>query len=134
MLTVVLLGLGSNLGEDMDVCKRIVPFRHGGTLNSSRVASPLVRLVEGEERLMAQKLFAVVKNECALESADSLMNQEVLTPGIFYLIVLKQHSDGSTDVNYKLYPNVMIYFDPAKCSIQIGLFTNLNFTGDFSIG
>ncbi|GFY11133.1 uncharacterized protein TNCV_4471191 [Trichonephila clavipes] len=34
----------------MDVCKCIVPLRHGGTLNSRRVASPLVRLVEGKER------------------------------------------------------------------------------------
>ncbi|GFW24598.1 cullin-4A [Trichonephila clavipes] len=44
------LGLGSNPGEDMDVCKCILPSRHGGTLNSRRAASPLVRLVEGEER------------------------------------------------------------------------------------
>ncbi|GFW37067.1 uncharacterized protein TNCV_5019651 [Trichonephila clavipes] len=34
----------------MDVYKCIVPSRHGGTLNSHRAASPLVRLVEGEER------------------------------------------------------------------------------------
>ncbi|GFX60192.1 uncharacterized protein TNCV_4533521 [Trichonephila clavipes] len=34
----------------MDVCKCIVPSRHGGTLNSRRAACPLVRLVEGEER------------------------------------------------------------------------------------
>ncbi|GFX11827.1 uncharacterized protein TNCV_2996121 [Trichonephila clavipes] len=34
----------------MDVCKCIVPLRHGGTLNSRRDASPLVRFVEGEER------------------------------------------------------------------------------------
>ncbi|GFX58872.1 uncharacterized protein TNCV_805761 [Trichonephila clavipes] len=34
----------------MDVCKCIVPSRHGATLNSRRAASPLVRLVEGEER------------------------------------------------------------------------------------
>ncbi|GFW47361.1 uncharacterized protein TNCV_335311 [Trichonephila clavipes] len=35
---------------DMDICKCIVPSRHGGTLNCRRVASPLVWLVEGEER------------------------------------------------------------------------------------
>ncbi|GFW66658.1 hypothetical protein TNCV_1370911 [Trichonephila clavipes] len=35
----------------MDVCKCIVPSRHGGTLNSCRGSSPLVRLVEEEERL-----------------------------------------------------------------------------------
>ncbi|GFW17370.1 uncharacterized protein TNCV_3905801 [Trichonephila clavipes] len=34
----------------MDVCKCIVPWRYGGTLNSSRAASPLVWLVEGKER------------------------------------------------------------------------------------
>ncbi|GFU78968.1 uncharacterized protein TNCV_308091 [Trichonephila clavipes] len=34
----------------MDVCKCIVLLRHGGTLNSRRAASPLVWLVEGEER------------------------------------------------------------------------------------
>ncbi|GFX21789.1 uncharacterized protein TNCV_2310681 [Trichonephila clavipes] len=43
-------GLGSNLGEDMDVCKFIVPLWHGGTLNIRRAASPLVRLLEREER------------------------------------------------------------------------------------
>ncbi|GFU39809.1 hypothetical protein TNCV_1949881 [Trichonephila clavipes] len=31
----------------MDVCKCIVPSRHGGTLNSRRAVSTLVRLVEG---------------------------------------------------------------------------------------
>ncbi|GFX11229.1 uncharacterized protein TNCV_1893701 [Trichonephila clavipes] len=39
-------GLGSNPGEYMDVCKCIVPLRHGCTLNSRRAANPLVRLVE----------------------------------------------------------------------------------------
>ncbi|GFX03455.1 uncharacterized protein TNCV_4634671 [Trichonephila clavipes] len=34
----------------MDVCKYIVPLRHGGTLNSRRTASLLVWLEEGEER------------------------------------------------------------------------------------
>ncbi|GFV68623.1 uncharacterized protein TNCV_2274861 [Trichonephila clavipes] len=33
----------------MDVCKCIVPLWHGGTLNSHRAASSLVRLVEREE-------------------------------------------------------------------------------------
>ncbi|GFW50863.1 uncharacterized protein TNCV_3591451 [Trichonephila clavipes] len=34
-----------------EVCLAVrVPARHGGTLNSRRTASPLVRLVEGEER------------------------------------------------------------------------------------
>ncbi|GFS53740.1 uncharacterized protein TNCV_731341 [Trichonephila clavipes] len=34
----------------MDACKCIVPSWHGGTLNSHRAASHLVRWVEGEER------------------------------------------------------------------------------------
>ncbi|GFW31520.1 uncharacterized protein TNCV_4419561 [Trichonephila clavipes] len=34
----------------MDVCKCIVPSWPGGTSNSRRATSPLVRLVEGEER------------------------------------------------------------------------------------
>ncbi|GFY26812.1 uncharacterized protein TNCV_4375581 [Trichonephila clavipes] len=34
----------------MDVCKRIVSLQHEGTLNSRRAASPLVWLVEDEER------------------------------------------------------------------------------------
>ncbi|GFV85427.1 hypothetical protein TNCV_3772511 [Trichonephila clavipes] len=34
----------------MDICECIVSSRHGGTLNSRRAASPLVRLVEREDR------------------------------------------------------------------------------------
>ncbi|GFX26753.1 hypothetical protein TNCV_1839261 [Trichonephila clavipes] len=34
----------------MDVCKCVVPSRHGSTLNCLRAASPLVRLEEAEER------------------------------------------------------------------------------------
>ncbi|GFV35228.1 uncharacterized protein TNCV_620241 [Trichonephila clavipes] len=49
-LTAVPLDLGSNPGEDMDVCKCIVPSCLMDTLNSRRAASPLVRLVEGKER------------------------------------------------------------------------------------
>ncbi|GFX10488.1 hypothetical protein TNCV_2583101 [Trichonephila clavipes] len=44
------LGLDSNPGEVMDVSKCIVPLRRGGTLNSYRAASPLVRLVDGKEK------------------------------------------------------------------------------------
>ncbi|GFU47765.1 uncharacterized protein TNCV_4465131 [Trichonephila clavipes] len=48
-LIAVPLGLGLNPGEDVDVCKCIVPSCHGNTLNSRRAACPLVRLVEGKE-------------------------------------------------------------------------------------
>ncbi|PRD23882.1 UNVERIFIED_CONTAM: hypothetical protein NCL1_45210 [Trichonephila clavipes] len=34
----------------MDVCKCLVPSRHGGTLNSCRATSPLVRLVAEKKR------------------------------------------------------------------------------------
>ncbi|GFY00408.1 uncharacterized protein TNCV_1664471 [Trichonephila clavipes] len=34
----------------MDACKCIMPLRHGGTLNTRLAASPLVWLVEGEEK------------------------------------------------------------------------------------
>ncbi|GFV51566.1 hypothetical protein TNCV_3729371 [Trichonephila clavipes] len=44
-----LVNLGSKAGESMDVCKCLVPLKHG-TSNSHRAASPLVKLVEGEER------------------------------------------------------------------------------------
>ncbi|GFT09923.1 hypothetical protein TNCV_1113971 [Trichonephila clavipes] len=40
--------MGLNRGEDMDVCKCIVPSRHA--LSSRRAASSLVRLVAGDER------------------------------------------------------------------------------------
>ncbi|GFS48327.1 uncharacterized protein TNCV_2296961 [Trichonephila clavipes] len=43
----------------MDVCKCIVPSRHGSTLNSRRAASPLVRLVEGKERREAPGVFSL---------------------------------------------------------------------------
>ncbi|GFX38159.1 hypothetical protein TNCV_3837581 [Trichonephila clavipes] len=56
-LTAVPQGFGSNSGEGLDVCKYIVPLRHGVTLNNHRAASPLVRLVEGEERWKAPSSF-----------------------------------------------------------------------------
>ncbi|GFY28383.1 uncharacterized protein TNCV_1970381 [Trichonephila clavipes] len=52
--------MGSNPGEGMDVCKCIVPWWQGGTINSRRAASPLVRLVEGEERWEAPDLLLCV--------------------------------------------------------------------------
>ncbi|XP_022662995.1 DNA-directed RNA polymerase I subunit RPA2-like isoform X2 [Varroa destructor] len=43
---------------------------------------------------MVRKLFAVAKNKCALESADSTMNQELLLPGHIYLHILKEKIEG----------------------------------------
>ncbi|GFV97846.1 uncharacterized protein TNCV_2021611 [Trichonephila clavipes] len=62
-LTAVPLGLGSNPGEDMDVCKCIVPSRHGGTLNSRRAVSPLVRLVEGEGSSVTRMVLKPTDND-----------------------------------------------------------------------
>ncbi|GFV31562.1 transposable element Tcb1 transposase [Trichonephila clavipes] len=42
------VGPGFKARRKHDVCKCTVPSRQGGTLNSRRVASPLVRLVKGE--------------------------------------------------------------------------------------
>ncbi|GFX61361.1 uncharacterized protein TNCV_4894051 [Trichonephila clavipes] len=53
MLTAVPLSLGSNPREGIDVCKCIVSSRHLCTSNSRRATSPLVKLVEGEERWVA---------------------------------------------------------------------------------
>uniref|UniRef100_A0A8C6CKJ1 DNA-directed RNA polymerase n=1 Tax=Moschus moschiferus TaxID=68415 RepID=A0A8C6CKJ1_MOSMO len=39
--------------------------------------------------LMTRKLFALAKGECMEENPDSLMNQEVLTPGQLFLMFLK---------------------------------------------
>uniref|UniRef100_A0A8C6CE45 DNA-directed RNA polymerase n=1 Tax=Monodon monoceros TaxID=40151 RepID=A0A8C6CE45_MONMO len=39
--------------------------------------------------LMTRKLFALAKGECMEENPDSLVNQEVLTPGQLYLMFLK---------------------------------------------
>ncbi|GFU22139.1 hypothetical protein TNCV_2060251 [Trichonephila clavipes] len=56
--------MGSNPGEDMNVCKCIMPLRHGGTLNIRRTASPIVGLVEGEESFSAgsENLYINVRN------------------------------------------------------------------------
>ncbi|GFV50774.1 hypothetical protein TNCV_2214351 [Trichonephila clavipes] len=44
MLTTRPLILDSNPGEDMDVCKCIVPSLYGGTLNIRQATSPHVLL------------------------------------------------------------------------------------------
>uniref|UniRef100_A0A8C3XKP9 DNA-directed RNA polymerase subunit beta n=1 Tax=Chelydra serpentina TaxID=8475 RepID=A0A8C3XKP9_CHESE len=44
--------------------------------------------------LMTRKLFAFSKEECMEENPDSLMNQEVLTPGQLYLMFLKERMEA----------------------------------------
>ncbi|XP_037663578.1 DNA-directed RNA polymerase I subunit RPA2 isoform X2 [Choloepus didactylus] len=44
--------------------------------------------------LMTRKLFALAKGECMEENPDSLMNQEVLTPGQLFLMFLKEKMEA----------------------------------------
>ncbi|GFX20220.1 hypothetical protein TNCV_1437801 [Trichonephila clavipes] len=64
----------------MDVCKCIVPSWHRDVLNSCRAESPLVRLVEGEERwdatdhpkgLPSKLEWKRAKSDCHLNDAQS---------------------------------------------------------------
>ncbi|GFX25704.1 hypothetical protein TNCV_1205811 [Trichonephila clavipes] len=56
-----ILGMGLNSGEDVDVCKCIVPLRHGGTLNSRQAASRIVRWGKGKEggRPLTSQVFSL---------------------------------------------------------------------------
>ncbi|XP_037583116.1 DNA-directed RNA polymerase I subunit RPA2 isoform X2 [Cebus imitator] len=44
--------------------------------------------------LMTRKLFALAKGECMEDNPDSLVNQEVLTPGQLFLTFLKEKLEG----------------------------------------
>uniref|UniRef100_A0A8I5UGV1 DNA-directed RNA polymerase subunit beta n=1 Tax=Pongo abelii TaxID=9601 RepID=A0A8I5UGV1_PONAB len=44
--------------------------------------------------LMTRKLFALAKGECMEDNPDSLVNQEVLTPGQLFLMFLKEKLEG----------------------------------------
>uniref|UniRef100_A0A8C7BKV1 DNA-directed RNA polymerase subunit beta n=1 Tax=Neovison vison TaxID=452646 RepID=A0A8C7BKV1_NEOVI len=44
--------------------------------------------------LMTRKLFALAKGECMEDSPDSLVNQEVLTPGQLFLMFLKEKMES----------------------------------------
>ncbi|GFS67527.1 hypothetical protein TNCV_1419981 [Trichonephila clavipes] len=70
--------LGLDAGECIDVCKCIVPSRHGGTLNSRRAANPHLRLVEEEESWKTHRECSLSKLEwnraksyCHLHGAQS---------------------------------------------------------------
>ncbi|GFX83735.1 hypothetical protein TNCV_349991 [Trichonephila clavipes] len=71
-------GIGSNPGEGMDVCKCkcIGPLWQGGTLNSHRATSPLVRLVESEEKRQALDQLQNVPCKIGME-----LSQTVQSPG-----------------------------------------------------
>ncbi|GFW91489.1 transposable element Tcb2 transposase [Trichonephila clavipes] len=63
-------GMDLNPGEGMNVCKCVVPWRHGCTLQNRRPASPLVRLVEGKQRseaLALSRVFVLPQNWGGIE-------------------------------------------------------------------
>ncbi|GFW45466.1 uncharacterized protein TNCV_3244061 [Trichonephila clavipes] len=58
----------------MDVCKYIVPLRHGGTLNSRQAASPLVWLMEGVERWEAPNHPQVYSLKIGVETSQIILS------------------------------------------------------------
>ncbi|GFW52196.1 hypothetical protein TNCV_2426431 [Trichonephila clavipes] len=71
MLTAVALGLGSNPGEDMDVCKRIVFLRYEGKLNVAAVAEwyryrTVACFVTAKQKVVCGRIVKVLGNSRAL--------------------------------------------------------------------
>ncbi|GFV58004.1 hypothetical protein TNCV_2573001 [Trichonephila clavipes] len=58
----------------MDVFKCMVSSRHRGTLNSRRVVSPLVKLVEGEERSEAPEPPDVLSLKIGVEMSQNVLS------------------------------------------------------------
>ncbi|XP_066535596.1 DNA-directed RNA polymerase I subunit RPA2 [Hoplias malabaricus] len=75
--------------------------------------------------LMTRKLFAFAKQECQEENPDSLMCQEVLTPGQLYLMFLKEKMTGWL-------VSVKLALD--KRSQRVGGLTTENIIRVFSMG
>ncbi|XP_071378685.1 DNA-directed RNA polymerase I subunit RPA2 isoform X4 [Centroberyx affinis] len=73
--------------------------------------------------LMTRKLFTFAKQECMEENPDSIMCQEVLTPGQLYLMFLKA-SDGTVLKEKKIPPWTEIVLVPntGKASLYPGLY------------
>ncbi|GFV42074.1 uncharacterized protein TNCV_2602741 [Trichonephila clavipes] len=87
-LTVVPLGLGSNPGKAMDAYKCIMPSWHYTfTLNNRQTTSPLVKLVEGEERWYAPDHAQGslpqnwVETEARLSSLKERRKEDILESG-----------------------------------------------------
>ncbi|GFU97072.1 hypothetical protein TNCV_3347181 [Trichonephila clavipes] len=57
----------------LDKRNTIVPLQHGGTLNSHRAASPLVRLVEGEERWEAPDHLRMFSHKIGVKTSQILL-------------------------------------------------------------
>ncbi|GFX57617.1 hypothetical protein TNCV_2676031 [Trichonephila clavipes] len=81
-LTAVPQGLGSNPGEGMDVCKRIVSSRHGRTINCLRAASPPGKLLEGEERWEAPDHLQVSSLKIWVETSQIVLSPVWCSTGV----------------------------------------------------
>ncbi|XP_051503671.1 DNA-directed RNA polymerase I subunit RPA2 isoform X2 [Myxocyprinus asiaticus] len=75
--------------------------------------------------LMTRKLFSFAKQECMEENPDSLMCQEVLTPGQLYLMFMKEKMAGWL---------VSVKLALAKRSQRVGGLTSDNLTKIFNAG
>ena len=70
--------------------------------------------------LMTRKLFALAKGECMEENPDSLVNQEVLTPGQLFLMFLKVNAGCFTpEQSYLLWDDVAISSSIVSCMFKI---------------
>ncbi|GFW72449.1 hypothetical protein TNCV_3796771 [Trichonephila clavipes] len=74
-----------------------VPLRRGDTLNRRRAASPLVRLVEGEERLLTEHIYKIIPIETRRPSGR-IVEYRVSTPQVWGL------SPELRKVNSAFYP------------------------------
>ncbi|GFW79282.1 hypothetical protein TNCV_2476891 [Trichonephila clavipes] len=74
------IGLGSKLGEDMSVCKCLVPSLQGVVRDKHRAASPLERLVDRDESY-GERQVSLSHNEfrgprSGLSRSDGISNNE----------------------------------------------------------
>ncbi|XP_069001311.1 DNA-directed RNA polymerase I subunit RPA2 [Embiotoca jacksoni] len=76
--------------------------------------------------LMTRKLFAFAKHECMEENPDSIMCQEVLTPGQLYLMFLKERLTAWL-------VSVKLAFDKRACNLT-GRLLNENVMKMFNMG
>ncbi|GFV49263.1 uncharacterized protein TNCV_237971 [Trichonephila clavipes] len=85
--------LGSYPGEGMDFCKCIVPLWHVGTLNRRPAASPLMRLVEGEERWKFTDPLGVIDHNLGGTDLNRNVPCMVLKAAATYRLYLGTHHD-----------------------------------------
>ncbi|GFS77386.1 hypothetical protein TNCV_4566201 [Trichonephila clavipes] len=83
----------------MDVCKCIVPSRHGSTLNSRRAASSLVRLMEKEEKweasLTTPKVLSLkIREESSQIVVSSAMRSKLWLITVVYVALCRDEFRG----------------------------------------